>query len=130
MAETKTVEVGSLKGGSYVIMDGAACIVRSIQTSKSGKHGSAKCRLEAVGILDNQKRVEIHPAHDNIQVPIIERKNAQVLSVHGDTASVMDMETYETFDLKIPEDMQNKIKDGGQVVYWVIMDQKVLMQTK
>src|SRR3989344_6697842 len=125
MSETKLTNAGSLKPGSYVIFGGQACVVKNIQTSKTGKHGSAKCRIEAVGIIDGQKRIELYPSGDNVQVPIIEKKSAQVLSVTDDKASVMDNETYETFDLEIPEDMKGEVKEGGQIVYWTVMDKKV-----
>ncbi len=130
MAEVKLMQAGDLRAGSYVIFDNIACVVKDIQTSKTGKHGSSKCRIEAVGIINGQKKIYLCPSSDNIQVPIIEKKNAQVLSVHGDTANVMDMDSYETFDIKIPEEMKDKVKDGSTVNYWTIMDQKVIMQVK
>ena len=130
MAETKLIQAGDLKLGSYVIFDGVACVVKDIQTSKTGKHGSSKCRIEAVGLINGQKKIQLCPSGDNVQVPIIEKKNAQVLSVHEDSATVMDNETFETFDLKIPEEHKESVKEGSQVHYWVIMDQKVIMQVK
>jgi translation initiation factor 5A len=130
MGETKLVDAGSLKPGNYVIMDSVACIVKSIQTSKPGKHGSTKCRIEAVTIMDGNKKIEIHPSHDQLSVPIIEKKNAQVLAVKNDIANVMDMETYETFDLKIPEEFKGQITEGMQIIYWIVMDEKIIKQTK
>ena len=130
MADTKLTNAGSLKPGSYVIFGGEACVVKNIQTSKTGKHGSEKCRIEAVGIISGQKRIELYPSGDNVVVPIIEKKSAQVLSVNENKATVMDNETYETFDLEIPEEMKSDIKEGGQVVYWIVMDKKVIKQTK
>ncbi|MBS3161480.1 translation initiation factor IF-5A, partial [Candidatus Woesearchaeota archaeon] len=65
-----------------------------------------------------------------VVVPIIEKKIAQVLSVGSGKANVMDNETYETFDLEIPEDMKDQIKENGQVVYWIVMDKKVMKQGK
>lgn len=130
MGETKQSTAGSLKTGSYIVMSGAACVVKSIQTSRPGKHGHAKCRIEAVGMVDGVKRIEIFPAHDNVTVPIILKKIAQILSVAGDTANVMDMETYETFDLKIPSDLKEQVKEGVQVNYWIILDDKVMKQVK
>ena len=126
MAEFKNTNAGSVKANSYLVIDGAACVAKSVQKAKTGKHGSAKCRIEAVGILDNQKRVMMCPASDSVQVPIIEKKTAQVLSVQGDTANVMDTETFETFDLKIPPGEEDKIKEGDQANYWIVMDVKVL----
>lgn len=130
MGETKPVSVGSLKKGSYVVMDGAACIVSDTQTSRPGKHGHAKIRLTAVGIVDGKKRVEVMPGHDNINSPIIEKKTAQVLSITGDSVNVMDNETYETFDLKIPEELKGEIVEGVNVLYWIILDDKVIKQVQ
>ena len=130
MAETRLTTAGNLKVGSYVIFQNQACVVKSIQTSKTGKHGSAKCRIEAVGIIDGQKRIELYPGSDNVVVPIIEKKIAQVLSVGSDKANVMDNETYETFELEIPEEMKDQVKEGGLVVYWIVMDKKVMKQGK
>ncbi len=96
---TKPVSVGGLKKGSYVVIDGAACIVSDTQTSRPGKHGHAKVRLTASGIVDGQKRVIDIPGHDNLDAPIIEKKFAQDLSITEETTNVMDRETYETFDV-------------------------------
>ena len=126
----KLVEVSSLKVGGYVIIDDLACRVMSIQTSRPGKHGHAKARIEAVGLINGQKKIIIRPGHDKIDIPIVEKKSAQVLSVHGDTATVMDSETYETFELKIDEDLKNEVKEGSQVLYWIILDDKVIKQVK
>jgi len=130
MGETKQSTAGSLKQGSYVIMNGAACVVKSVQTSRPGKHGHAKCRIEAVGMIDNQKRVEIFPAHDKVTVPIILKKPATILSIKEDITNVMDTETFETFDLKIPEEFKDKIKEGMQITYWEILDDKVIKEIK
>lgn len=130
MAETKLMQAGDLRVGGYVIFDNIACVVKDIQTSKTGKHGSSKCRIEAVGIINNQKKIHLSPSGDNVQVPIIEKKNGQVLSVHGDSATVMDNDTYETLDLKITEDFKGKVKEGVVVNYWIIMDEKVIIQVK
>ena len=128
--DKKVVEAGTLKTGSYVIIDDNACTVKNIDISKPGKHGSTKCRIEAVGMIDNQKRVIVMPSHDKVEVPIIEKKSAQVLSIHADRANVMDLENYETFDLKIPEDMRDQVKEGVQVIYWNILKDKLMKQLK
>ena len=130
MGDKKVVDVGSLKVGSYVIVDGAACVVKNIQISKPGKHGSTKARIEAVGIVDEQKRIFIKPTSDRVEVPIIEKKNAQVLSIHGNIANVMESETYETFDIKIPEELKGQVVEGVTVLYWIILGQKVIKQIK
>lgn len=120
----------SLKKGNYCIIEGVACKVVDTQISRPGKHGHAKVRLVAVGLLDGKKRDLVMPGHDNIEVPVVEKKNAQILSVHGETANVMDTETYETFDLKIPEELKNEVAEGAIVLYWIILDDKVMKQVK
>jgi|SRR3989344_1142233 len=128
--DKKVTNVGSLREGNYVILDNEACVVKSIQLSKTGKHGSMKCRLEAMTLVDGKKKVMIFPSSDKIEVPIIEKKEAQVLSVHDDKANVMDLDTYETFDLDIAEDLKDKVIEGAQVTYWTIMDKRVIKQVK
>ena len=126
----KLVPVSSLQKGRYVVIEGVACKVTDMQVSRPGKHGHAKIRMQAIGLTDGKKRDIVMPGHDNIETPVIEKKNAQVLSVHGDTANVMDMETYETFDLQIPEELKGQIFEGMQVVYWIILSEKVMKQIK
>ena len=130
MSEIKHKSVGSLKKGDTVILEGAACVVSDLKVSRPGKHGHAKVNLTAVGMLDGKKRNTVMPGHDNIEVPVIGKRNAQVLSISGDSANVMDSETYETFDLKISPELKGKVTDGVAVVYWVILDDKVLKQVK
>lgn len=127
---TKQVAASSLKKGNTIVFDGKACVIRDIQTGKSGKHGHAKSRIEAITLLDNQKIIKVMPGGDKIDVPLIEKKTAQVLSITGDSANVMDLESFETFDLKIPEELKDKVKDGIQVIYWIILNEKVIMSLK
>ena len=127
---TKQVTAGSLKKGNTVVFDNKACVIRDIQVGKSGKHGHAKARIEAVSILDDQKIIKVMPGGDKVDVPIIEKKTAQVLSVKDDIANVMDLESFETFDLKIPEELKGKVIEAIQVIYWIILSQKVIMQLK
>jgi translation initiation factor 5A len=127
---TKNVHAGSIKIGSYIVIDDVACKTVSSDSSKPGKHGSAKMRITAVGIIDGKKREIVMPAHDNVQVPIIEKKSAQVLSVSGDMANIMDDETYETFDLQIPEELAESVNEGTQIIYWIILGEKVMKQVK
>ncbi|MBI4447878.1 translation initiation factor IF-5A [Candidatus Woesearchaeota archaeon] len=128
--DSKQIHVTELKVGSYVIFDGTPCIVRSIQTSKPGKHGHAKCRVEAIGIKDGRKIIQVMPGHNKVESPIVEKRNAQVLSISGDKANVMDLETYETFDVTIPEELTGQIVEGKEVLYWVVMGERVLKQSK
>jgi len=127
--DTKFTHATGLKKGSYVLIDGAACKVTDTQTSKPGKHGHAKVRIIGVGILDDKRREMVTPGHDNVIVPLIEKRSAQVLSITGKTANVMDSESYETFDMNIPDDLKG-VTEGCNVLYWVITGTKVMKQIK
>ncbi len=128
--ERKLVEVSSVQKGSTIVIDGAACKVTDLKISRPGKHGHAKVNLTAVGLLDEKKRTMVLPGHDTVEVPIIEKKNAQVLSIHGDMGNLMDAETFETFDLKIPAELKDQIVEGSTVLYWVVLGEKVIKQVK
>lgn len=130
MGETTTTHVGGLKKGRYIVHEGIACKVSDIQTSRPGKHGHAKCRVSANALTTGQKFIFVKPAHDKIDVPIIEKKTAQVLSVSGNTANVMDVASYETFDLEIPSDLKDSVKENINVAYWIILEDKVMKEVK
>jgi translation initiation factor 5A len=97
-------EVRELDEGSYVMMEDTPCKITAYSTAKPGKHGSAKARVEGKGVFDAKKRSFSQPVDQKVWVPIIERKQGQVVSVTGDDAQVMDLETYDTFTMRIPED--------------------------
>ena len=96
-------EVRDLQEGSYVVIDNVPCQINAYSTAKPGKHGSAKARVEARGVFDGKKRSFSQPVNAKIWVPIIDRKQGQVISVTNGDAQVMDLGTYETFTMRIPE---------------------------
>jgi len=96
-------QVRELQEGSYVMMDDSPCKINGYSTAKPGKHGSAKARVEGRGVFDGKKRSLSQPVDAKVWVPIIERKQGQVVSVSGDDAQVMDLDTYETFTMRVPE---------------------------
>ena len=128
--EIKKGDAGSMKSGSVMLIDGVACKVVDKQISRPGKHGHAKCRITGVGLLDDKKRVLVMPGHDSVDIPIIGKRTAQVLSITGDIANVMDAETYETFDLPIPSELKEQVVEGCNVLYWVVLTDKVMKQVK
>ncbi len=112
-------EVRTLKEGRYVVLDEEPCTITSITTSKPGKHGAAKARIEGIGVFDSQKRTAIQPVTAKLYVPVIERRSGQVLSVSGDIAQVMDMEDYSTIEIRIPEELKEKgrIESGKEIPF-------------
>lgn len=119
-------EVRSLKPNRYVMIEDEPCRIISITTSKPGKHGEAKARIEAFGLFDGQKRSIVHPVTHKVRVPIIDRRRAQVLNLMGKEVQLMDLETYETFELPIPEDLDQAIDPGKDVLYLEAMGRRKL----
>jgi translation initiation factor 5A len=112
-----TAEVRELKEGRYILLDDEPCRILSIQTSKPGKHGEAKARIDAVGIFDGAKRSVVYPVKHKVQVPMIGKHQAQVLSLTGTEVQLMDLETYETFSLTLEPDQKAELAPGAEVQY-------------
>jgi translation initiation factor 5A len=121
----KIISAVDAKVGVNIIVDDVACTVKKMDVSKTGKHGHAKCRIEAVSILDGKKKVFVIPGHDRLEVPLVEKKKAQVLS-KGDKVSVMDLETFETIEVDAPEELKTEISENDNVEYWNVQGTKVL----
>ena len=115
------VEIRSLKEGKYILIDDEPCVIKSMTHSKTGKHGSAKSRIDAIGIFDGTKRSIIAPVTEKTYVPIVERKNGQVLSIKGDVVQIMDNADYSTLELKIPDELKGKIEAGKDISYLISM---------
>ncbi|MEF8774613.1 MAG: translation initiation factor IF-5A [Halobacteriales archaeon] len=115
---TQQKEVRDLQEGSYVMIEDAAVEIRSYSTAKPGKHGSAKARVEGKGVFDGKKRNFSQPVDQKIDVPIIDRKQGQVVSVSGDDAQIMDLENYETFTMRQPEDVDLSPDDEIEYLEW------------
>jgi len=121
---TEQAEVRTLKEGRYMNIEDEPCKILSISTSKPGKHGEAKARIEAMGIFDGNKRSVVYPVKHKVQVPLIDKRNAQVVSLMGAEVQLMDLETYEMFQLPIPDDLKDSLKPGEEIQYIVAMDRK------
>jgi len=110
-----------LRVNGYLIIDDEPCKIISISTSKPGKHGEAKARIEAVGIFDGTKRSIVHPVKHRVGVPMIDKRQGQVITASGASAQVMDLETYETFEMVVAEDYQDKLEAGQDISYMVAL---------
>jgi translation initiation factor 5A len=118
-------EVRELKVGRYVLIDEEPCKIMSISTSKPGKHGEAKARIDAVGVFDEQKRSVVHPVKHKVGIPIIDKRSAQILALIGsDVVQLMDMETYETFEMPIPEELKGQLEPGKEILYLQAMGKR------
>ena len=128
----KMGRVGDLKVGSYAIVDDEPSQIVSLQKSKPGKHGSAKYRCSAISLFDGSKRSFVSPTDASIQIPIVEKNSAQVVSMGPTSVQLMDLESYEVFDVAKPadEEISSKLEAGKEVEYWKIMGRYKIQRVK
>ena len=134
---SKPTELGSLKVGSYILLPvsdqptGEPCRITEYDTSKPGKHGSAKARIVAVGIYDGQKRPHVGPVSMQVHVPLIDKRTGQIISIVGSKIQVMDSETFETIDVDmINEELKGTLEQGKDIEYWNVMGRTKIMRIK
>jgi len=134
---SKPTELGTLKIGSYILLPvsdqptGDACRITEYDTSKPGKHGSAKARIVGVGIFDGQKRPHVGPVSQQIHVPLIDKRAGQIISVVGSKIQVMDSESFETIDVDMnEEELEGTLQQGDDIEYWNVMGRTKIMRKK
>lgn len=110
------------------MVDDMVCQIRAIEKSKPGKHGAAKARVTAIGVFDDVKRTLLKSTGDEADIPIVQRGNAQVSAVMGETVSLMDVTSYEVFECSKPKDGTG-LKAGDEVEY-IRVDQNVRILRK
>jgi len=125
-------ELGELKKGSFIVIDGEPCRIVEITRAKVGKHGSAKAHVVAIGFFTGTKRTLVAPVSHRVEVPIIEKRVGQILADLGETLQIMDLETYETIEVEKPkeESLVEKMKPGVEVEYWMVMGRAKIMRVR
>ncbi|MFN4133358.1 MAG: translation initiation factor IF-5A [Candidatus Hadarchaeales archaeon] len=126
----EVTEVGKLKEGRFIIINNEPCRIVGFTTSAPGKHGHAKAKIDAIGLFDSQKYTIVHPTSATVEVPVIERGNAQVLAVVENNAQLMDLVTYETFELPIPINLRGEVREGVEVEYIQALGRKKIERVK
>jgi len=129
---SRPVDLGSVKGGQYIIIDNGPCRIVSYEKSKPGKHGSAKARVVAIGLFDNVKRSIVSPVAARIEVPVIDKRTAQVISLQENTVQLMDLESYEVFETEMPaeQELRTRLSNGIEVEYWRILGKIKVVRVK
>lgn len=131
MSDIKLQHASGLKSGSYLLIDGEPCIVKDTQTSRPGKHGHAKVRIKAMNIITGSNKEVVKPGHDSVEVPLIYKKNAQILSIDGTTIEMMDMESFENViaDMNLADDeVKDKLEAGQTVLFWQVVGKIIVKQ--
>ncbi len=129
---SKPVEVGTLKIGQHILINSEPCRIVEYEHSKPGKHGSAKARIVGIGVFDSVKRNIVSPVDARVDVPLIEKRSAQIISTTQDQVQLMDLETFDVFYAPMPKDegIKGKLGSGHEVEYWRVMGRIMIMRVK
>jgi translation initiation factor 5A len=129
---SRPVDVGELRVGGYMMIDGEPCRIVDIAKSKPGKHGAAKARIVAIGVFDNQKRQFVKSVDGGAEIPIIDKRAGQVFSVNPAGVQIMDLETFEYIDAPFPdeEDLKAKLVAGVEIEYWKVLGKVKIVRAK
>ena len=124
---TTPTQASALRKGGFILMKGHPCKISHMSTSKPGKHGHAKVALEAYDIFTHKKYEEISPAHANVDVPIVVRREYLLLMVDGGYLSLYAKDRGETKeDVRMPvgevgEKLRQMRERGGKDVFIVVL---------
>lgn len=124
----KIIDATQARSGNIILVDGEPYTIKSNDISKTGKHGSAKCRIEAIGVFSAKKKVMAVPGHERFDVPNVEKRKYQVLEVSENNVSAMDLESYETIDLPVNEELRGSIQPEKTVEVWDVEGKKAIMR--
>lgn len=129
---SRPADLGSIKEGSYVIIDDEPCKVVESEKSKPGKHGSAKIRLTAISVFTGSKKSYIGTSETHIEVPMIDKRSAQIISTTPATVQLMDLQSFEVFESPTPAEaeFQGKLQAGTEVEYWNVLGKNKIMRVK
>ena len=104
-AGIEKVQAGCLKNGSLVMIKGHPCKVVSFSTAKTGNHGAAKAMVTGTEIFSSGKNECTFSTSDNVDAPVVTKKEFTLLSIDDDGFMQLMNEIGEIKeDLKISED--------------------------
>ena len=110
-SETYPMEAGQIRKSGHIMIKGNPCKVIDVSTSKTGKHGHAKCNFVATDIFTGKKLEDIVPSTHGTTVPNVFRSEYTLLDITDeDYLSLMDEGGETREDLKMPERPEELVK--------------------
>jgi len=103
--------------------------VSDVSTSKTGKHGSAKCNFTAIDIFTGKKYEDIIPSTHPTSIPNVTRKEYSLVDISSDGfCSLMDEDGNCREDIKLPDypdgfgrEIQRSFDGGKTLVVTVLI---------
>merc|ERR1712178_603716 len=73
------MEGGQIRKGGFIMIKGRPCKVSDVTTSKTGKHGHAKCHFVAIDIFTGKKMEDLVPSSHTTSVPFVKKEELQCI---------------------------------------------------
>jgi translation initiation factor 5A len=83
-SKTFPQQAGTIRKSGHIVIKGRPCKVVDVSTSKTGKHGHAKCHFVAVDIFTSKKVEDLQPSSHNCDVPVVNRVEYQLIDISDD----------------------------------------------
>lgn len=127
-SETIPMEAGQIRKGGYICIKGRPCKVTSVSTSKTGKHGHAKCNFVATDIFNGKKLEDIVPSSHGTTVPNVFKSEYSLLDISDEDYLTLMTDNGETReDLQMPsyppeleEQIRCGFEQGEQLILGVV----------
>tara|TARA_A100001015_G_C14754972_1_gene619074 strand:+ start:200 stop:667 length:468 start_codon:yes stop_codon:yes gene_type:complete len=107
-SETIPMEAGQIRKGGLIMIKGQPCKVADVSTSKTGKHGHAKCNFVAYNIFNNKKLEDMIPSTHGTTIPVVSRTEYTLVDISDDDfMTLMDTNGDTREDLMLPDYPEN-----------------------
>jgi len=109
---TKPEQIGSLRVGHIMCIDGRPCKIIEMSTAKTGKHGSAKASIRAQDIFTAKMKEFIGPTGHNADTPFVANKEYTIINIDDEDVACIDPEGNQVEGIVLPihdETLQKKI---------------------
>ncbi|CAJ2639317.1 unnamed protein product [Trifolium pratense] len=104
-SKTYPQQAGTIRKNGYIVIKNRPCKVVEVSTSKTGKHGHAKCHFVGIDIFTGKKLEDIVPSSHNCDVPHVNRTDYQLIDISEDGfVSLLTDNGNTKDDLKLPTD--------------------------
>lgn len=109
-------QAGSIRKNGFMVIKGRPCKVVDVSTSKTGKHGHAKCHFVAVDIFTGKKYEDLTPSSHNCEVPNINRSEYSIIDINEEGfVTLMDDNGGTREDLTLPKGTEEAEKLAEQL---------------
>jgi translation initiation factor 5A len=101
-SETYPLEAGQIRKGGHIMIKGNPCKVIDVSTSKTGKHGHAKCHFVAQDIFTGKKMEDLVPASHTTSIPFVKKQEYQCIGMEEEFLTLLASDGTTREDIKLP----------------------------